>query len=281
MSKPILPFLETMIIQACNLTCTGCTNYSDLVHKGYVTWDRGKNYIAKWLEYIDIDDFGIMGGEPLLNPECDQWILGVRKLLPEAQIRFTTNGMLLDNKFDIFEICRSIGNCVFKITVHGKQEKVEKIIDKIFNKYHWTQVEEHGIKRWKTDNNLRFQINRPNFFLKPFKNTYKNMMPYNSQPKKAFGICIQKTCPLLYDGKIYKCSTSALLQDTLHRFNFPNYNDWKHFLVKGVEPGDKDILELINNFGKPNKICSMCPGSKEGIINHAENIMSEKLNDSN
>lgn len=279
MSKPTLNFLETMITQACNLTCIGCTNYSDLMHKGYVTWESGKNHISKWLEFIDIKDFGIMGGEPLLNPECEQWITGVRKLLPKAQIRFTTNGLLLNRKFDILETCRSIGNCVFKITVHGKQDKVEKMIDKIFKKYHWKQVEEHGIKRWKTDNNFRFQVNRPKFFLRPFKNTYQNMMPYNSQPHNAFDLCIQKTCPLLYKGKIYKCSTSALLEDTLHRFKYPNHDNWKPFLVKGIEPGDKDILKLIDNFGKPNKICAMCPGSKEGIINHSENIRTKKLND--
>ena len=40
--KPTLPFLETMITQVCNLSCEGCTNYSDLEHKGYVKWKDGK-----------------------------------------------------------------------------------------------------------------------------------------------------------------------------------------------------------------------------------------------
>ena len=40
--KPVLPFVEIMITQACNISCTGCTNYSDLVHKGYLTWEQGQ-----------------------------------------------------------------------------------------------------------------------------------------------------------------------------------------------------------------------------------------------
>ena len=36
--KLTLPFLETMATQACNLSCEGCTNYSDLNHNGYITW---------------------------------------------------------------------------------------------------------------------------------------------------------------------------------------------------------------------------------------------------
>ena len=90
--KLILPFVETMITYACNLSCTGCTNYSDYNMKGSVPWQKGKIWIEQWLTRLDILDFGIMGGEPTLNPECEHWIYGVRSLLPNSQIRFTTNG---------------------------------------------------------------------------------------------------------------------------------------------------------------------------------------------
>ena len=76
MSKFQLPFVEMQVTQVCNLSCLGCSNYADLKHTGYVKWDNGKQEISRWLERMDIGDFGIMGGEPLINPELKQWIVG-------------------------------------------------------------------------------------------------------------------------------------------------------------------------------------------------------------
>ena len=125
MSKPILPFIETMVNQNCNLSCHGCSNYSDLTHQGYTSWNDGKASLERWLERVEIPDFGILGGEPLMNPEIEKWILGLRKLMPNAQIRFTTNGLLLNKKFHIVKLLEEIGNCVFKIAVHVKDKELE------------------------------------------------------------------------------------------------------------------------------------------------------------
>ena len=129
-SKPCLPFLETMITQICNLSCEGCTNYSDLSHSGYVSWHQGRKQLESWLQRLDISDFGIMGGEPLINPKWRDWILGVRELMPQSQIRFTTNGLLLHKAPDILDLLESVGNIVFKITVHVRSRDLEgKISD--------------------------------------------------------------------------------------------------------------------------------------------------------
>ena len=106
--KLIIPFVETMAIQSCNLSCVGCTNYSDLIHKGYVSWNSIENDLKEWLEVIDIEDFGIMGGEPLLNPEIEQWIIGIRKLLPNSRIRFTTNGLKLHKNFLLVDLMHKL-----------------------------------------------------------------------------------------------------------------------------------------------------------------------------
>ena len=166
LEKLTLPFLETMITQSCNLYCLGCTNYSDLPHKGYVSWNNGKHQIERWLEKINIDDFGIMGGEPLINPEWKDWVIGARQLMPKSQIRFTTNGLLLNKYPDIVDFLESIGNIVFKISVHNDDVDLENNINKILNERKWENVTEFGISRYKTKNNLRFQLNRPKSFIK-------------------------------------------------------------------------------------------------------------------
>jgi sulfatase maturation enzyme AslB (radical SAM superfamily) len=281
MNKPILPFVETMITQVCNLSCAGCTNYSDLNHRGHISWVQGREWIAPWLERITIPDFGIFGGEPLLNPEVDLWISGIRDLLPAAQIRFTTNGTLLRKKREVIKQLSEMGNCVFKITVHQPDPDLEDLIQEILNSYPWESVVEYGIKRYKTGNNFRFQINRPQTFIKTFRGSYQDMLPHNSDPANAFGICCQQTCPLLYQGRIYKCSSNGLLSDTLLKFDNPNFEDWVKYLDPGIgiNSPDDEILQFIDNFGKPHQICGMCPSVTDmgAKLDHAKTVFLRKI----
>ena len=281
MSKPVLPFVETMITQVCNLSCVGCTNYSDLQHEGYVTWAEGKRQIESWLERVDILDFGIMGGEPLINPEVEQWITGVRDLLPSAQIRFTTNGVNLNKKMNVVKLLSEVGNSVFKITVHQQDTELENIIQEIFNSYSWQPVVEHGVSRYKTANNFRFQIKKPTMFLKTFLGSYNDMKPHDNQPADAFKICCQQSCPLLYNGRIYKCSTSGLLEDTLAKFNYPNADHWQPYIQQGIGSNcsEDELAAFLDNFGKLANICRMCPSSTdlESKIIHLENVSKVKI----
>jgi organic radical activating enzyme len=280
MNKPILPFVETMITQACNLSCYGCTNYSDLVHSGYIRWAEGKQQIIDWLNRVNILDFGIIGGEPLINPECDKWITGVREVLPDAQIRFTTNGINLNKKIRMVGILKEVGNSVLKITIHEDNDQIESTVNNIFKMYDWQPVTEYGIQRYKTNNNFRLQINRPNIFYKTYKNTYENMMPHDNNPADAFDLCVQKTCPLLYNGRLYKCSTAGLLENTLAKFNNPNFEKWKPVIDYGLptDCSDEALSMFLNNFGKPNSICSQCPSQSDigSKIMHLQNVDRKK-----
>lgn len=207
-----------------------------------------------------------MGGEPLINPEWQQWVLGVRKLMPTAQIRFTTNGLLLSRYPDIVDFFNHVGNVVFKISVHVNRPDLEDQIAQIQNKHAWHAVTEFGIQRWKTGNNLRLQINRPQWFYKTFVGDYDYMLPHNSVPAQAFEICVQKKCPLLYQGRIFKCSTSALTGDVINRFSNVDREAWAPYQDSGIDYtcDDTQLNEFIGNFGRPHKICAQCP-SKDNL----------------
>jgi sulfatase maturation enzyme AslB (radical SAM superfamily) len=281
MGKPTLPFVETMITQVCNLSCTGCTNYSDLQHEGYVPWSQGRDWIESWLERVDIADFGILGGEPTVSPEVNDWILGLRQVLPKAQIRFTTNGLLLNKKFDIVENMADVGNCVFKIAFHQDNPELEEVVKRIFDMYDWEPVVEYGVHRWKTKNNFRFHVKRPDTFWKTFKGPYEDMAPHTSIPSDAFDICCQQTCPLLHNGRIYKCSTSGLLAETLEKFNTPNSEQWQQYLQQGMgaDCSDQELTTWLENFGKPADVCGMCPSPTDldSKIIHLENVSTRKI----
>jgi organic radical activating enzyme len=270
MKRLTLPFLETMITQACNLSCEGCTNYSDLKHSGYVSWTQGRDWLEPWLDKLHIPDFGIIGGEPLINPELEQWVSGLRDLMPESQLRLTTNGLLLHKWPQLLDLINYVGNCVFKVTVHVDDDALEQEIAKIFQSQTWEPVVEHGILRWRNTHGVRLQINRPQTFLKTYLGTYADMAPHHSRPADAFAACVQKTCPLLYQGKIYKCSTSALLADTLNRFNRPNWAQWEPYIESGIESDSPPhvISNFVDNFGQLHLQCGQCPDSLASPLTH-------------
>lgn len=262
-----------MITQACNLSCVGCTNYSDLTHAGYVPWSHGRKWLEAWLERMDILDFGIMGGEPLINPQWHEWLRGVREMLPTSQIRFTTNGLLLHRYPDLLDSLIDIGNVSFKITVHVQDSSLEDTIEHILQSRQWQPVVEHGIARYLTENQVRLHIKRPDRFIKTYKNHYADMMPWHSEPNKAFACCVQQTCPLLYQGKIYKCSTSGLLKDTLTRFGNPNLDQWQQYLAPGLDTAcsDHSLRDFIANFGSAHAQCGQCP-SAEHLDAHLDHM---------
>lgn len=279
--KPIIPFVETMITQTCNLSCTGCTNYSDLPHKGYVTWEEGKAQLEAWLERIEISDFGIMGGEPLMNPEVREWIRGCRELMPNSQIRFITNGERLMDNLDIIDLLDEVGNVVFKITEHRVDKRTTDAIEYVMNKFEWEPVYEYGIHRLKNKNGMRFYVGKPETFLKTYRGTYHDMLPYDNNPKEAFDACCQQTCALLYKGRIGKCSTAAILPDTLSmtgNLDKPEWAPYASYLGISPDSSDEDIQKFIKNFGKPASMCRMCPTRKDSnaIVIHKDNVRVQK-----
>jgi sulfatase maturation enzyme AslB (radical SAM superfamily) len=268
-----------MITQVCNLSCLGCTNYSDLKHTGYVGWEQGSEWITRWLTRIDIADFGIMGGEPLINPECRDWLIGVRQLLPHSQIRFTTNALLLEQHWDLIDLMHDLGNVIFKITVHVSNDKIQHIINRIFDRYNWQPINEFGIDRWITGDRFRFHVKTPKTFIKTYRGTYHDMRPYNSNPVDAFANCCQQTCPLLHQGRIFKCSTSGLLHDTVARMAPSMLAHWQQYFDPGISPESDQIHidNFLQNFGKFHQRCGQCPTTADNTsrIDHLRFVKSK------
>jgi len=272
MTRYDLEFLESMIVKPCNLSCQGCTTYSDLKWSGYVPWEQGRAELEPWIKRLNIGAWGAVGGEPLMNPDLKNWLIGVRELLPQSQIRLVTNGTLLNRHRDIIKLMHELGNCTLKISYHIQDRAVDDIIQDIMAAYAWQPVTEYGIDRWLTDRGFRFQIARPKQFFRTFLGTYDDMRPHDNDPRLAFDLCVQKRCPMLLDGLIYKCGTAALTRGVLERFNNPNLDLWQPYLGTGLDPecADSELEKFVKNFGKPHPMCRQCPTSKDthSILDH-------------
>ena len=263
--KPILPFLELMLSSVCNLVCTGCSTYSDLPSRGYVPWPTMKQWLMQWQQRLDIEDIGPMGGEPLIYPDVMIMLQDLRSMFPTSKIRFPTNGTLLHKHWHVVDWLYNDGNATLKITRHIDSEQLEQNIDQVWRRYSWTPVHEYGIDRFCTDTGLRLQVNEPKIFTQTFQGSYTDAQPWYSDPAAAFANCHQQTCPLLHRGRIFKCSTSALLPDALARHDNPNSEQWQSYFDNSLNGSidlnsDSAAVEsFVTNFGQPHQICSQCP----------------------
>jgi len=275
-----LEFLEVMLIRTCNLSCEGCTTFSDLSYQGYTTWAQGRKWLEPWIHRLELEGIGVIGGEPLINPEIREWLQGLRELLPHAQIRFVTNGLLLDRHWDVVNLLHRLGNSVLKISQHVTTPELASVIQHVHDSYDWQPVHEFGIDRWATTNQFRFQISQPKIFLKTFRNNYANMEPHDNAPADAFELCVQKRCPLLYNGRLYKCGTVALTPELLYRHNRPNWDQWQPYITQGLDPtcSASEIEQFVNNFGKPHMLCRQCPSSKDlvSLVDHGRTVVVKK-----
>lgn len=272
-----LPYLEFMVMRNCNLSCTGCTTFSDHIHpERYPTVDEIISDLKLWSQRVNFDHLGTMGGEPLLNPHVEKLIVRIREEFPKVTIRFVTNGLLLERHKPLIDKMHEIGNVILKISKHVNDQRVKNIVEYIMERFDWEPVTEFNINRWITTNSFRFQVNSPDKFFRTFRGTYFNMQPHDNDPVEAFDMCVQKTCPLLYDGKLFKCGTLALTPDMLKKTGQINKQEWKPYTNSGmsIDASDIELGKWIKNFGKPHSLCRQCPtiNNKESIIDHRKNV---------
>lgn len=87
-----LGYCEFYITNVCNLNCTNCNRYNNFAFAGHDTWANHQNLYQQWAKILTSRRIGILGGEPLLNPDFFNWLHGIAELWPQSEIDIITNG---------------------------------------------------------------------------------------------------------------------------------------------------------------------------------------------
>lgn len=89
-------YVEYHICDYCNLNCKGCAHFSPISPKKMAVYDNIEKDLKRMKEVVShIEVIRILGGEPLLNPEVDRYMMITRMLYKYSEIRLVTNGLLL------------------------------------------------------------------------------------------------------------------------------------------------------------------------------------------
>lgn len=227
--------LEIHAVHGCNLSCESCSHFSPQA-KGIVTIEQAIDWTTPWAKRLRPKEFRILGGEPTLHPQANEFIESMKRLWPESRIKLVTNGIRLKSLDP--EVLR---NVLVDVSIHFTDPAYYEDLRQ------WLQ--QHGIPH-------RF-TNSVNHWTKRYhENPTK---PFTDQnPEQAYVICPAKFCRQIFDGKLFKCSPITYIQ----LLDNPD-ESWKPYLdYKPLELTalDEEIVTFLESRSEP--ICSMCPATQ-------------------
>ena len=283
-----LKYSEFYITNVCNQNCTGCNRYNNYAFKGHYLWEDHKEDYIKWSKLVDIELIGILGGEPLGNPDFLNWLHGIAELWPNADITIVTNGTYFDQWPNLYEELSQYGNRILiEVSHHTPGSWIQSIEShpKIFKQlksltptrntidpknsefYRLTYTDKSGMRLWLTsewffgDSAL-------------IRNELTNELTlHDSDPDEAADICAfhNAGCHHFIAGKLYKCGPVGLLPTFTKQFKV-TVTEKQQQLINDYKPAEadwpeEDLTQFIDNLN--NKVvipqCSLCPSNQEQV----------------
>ena len=119
MLKHNLHYAEFYITNVCNLACDNCNRYNNFAFSGHDTWKDWAEQYQKWSQRLNLIDIGILGGEPMLNPDFINWVHGITELGPHSYIKIITNGTQFHRWPNLHqELAKYHGQVSIEVTEH-------------------------------------------------------------------------------------------------------------------------------------------------------------------
>jgi organic radical activating enzyme len=205
--------LTSEFVYGCNLRCEFCVTFSPYL-KGYIPADELLKSYSEWRKKVKPKYFVLSGGEPLLHPELTRILRESAKIWNDSKLWITTNGLLLDRVNP--EVLQAIKETGFEliVTEHTFEPEHRKTLDAVY-------------KRLKKDG-VRFCVRESrSMWLAVYQYGEKDsLIPYTSNPKKAWECCVYRQVVIILDDKMYKCSPLLHAHYGIQK-GIMNADDWK------------------------------------------------------
>lgn len=291
-----IKILDVFYGNKCNLACKNCDTRSDVLRT--TTYDPELDTIKESIflanNHFDVENWSILGGEPLLYKDKIVEIISyLRSIEPNKTIFLSTNGLLLDKNINfVVELIKK-----YKIWVQVCNHTAEFMdITKIQNNVHaignaaklpliepaylwWDTIMSYksGTKEWqeyldkkqwaittKDPNAITYMQNNYGIHYvesREFQTTHNIVngkpMPFDEDPQEAYtNSCPSQFCSFLYNKKIYKCAALGTLRNLLEKYNMTEEPAWQKYLNYKPVSLETCSKEDINWFSKTH-YCSV------------------------
>ena len=234
--KPRMPYLEYHISFQCNLKCSGCTHFSNIVNEPrFGNLDKYFEDLIRLQElFWGIGKIRLMGGEPLLNHELPDFLYATRDAFPDADIRVVSNGLMLrDSHVELLSAMRNTAT-FFDVSMYpptiGAIDRISEICSA------------NGVKLTVTPEVKLFTAGM---------NTHGN-----TEPLSAYEVCPASHCAYLCEGRISTCAMPQLIDIYNERFGTdicPGVSDVSDLYEDGLTG-----IELLRRLKSPMEICRFC-----------------------
>ena len=226
---------EIHVTDHCNLNCKGCGHFSNLCPPTFLGLDEFESDVTAVAERLDVDDVWLLGGEPLLHPQIDEFVRIARRCFPKTRISVQTNSTLVTRMGQEFWSALAETNTVLLCDLYPIGLPVD-------------EINALGAKNGVT---VEWTGYRSEFFKLPID------IEGRQDPANSFlrcdGLC---NCPVVRHGTIYPCPFAA-------------YADVfaAHFGIAGLDVTDADSMsarddrdprEIMDFLLKPIPWCRHC-----------------------
>jgi len=239
---PTLKILDISTTIGCNLSCKGCNHFSNYFAPGSkINTDTLIKDIKTILPRLDIERVSVIGGEPLLNPRCEEIVNACRSHTNSFVYLYTNGVLLLQNEGWIRKVLED-PKVYLRVSVHTNE--VRKILEKF--RHPKLLVTEHDVGQ--------------DMWFDSIKKRNGKVYPYNHRNiAKSYKVC---SCPntQLFRGKLWKCPNTAFLRELLSVTEQSDAEEWQEYLVDGlpVDCSDDELTKFCEQSRLPDKVCNMC-----------------------
>jgi MoaA/NifB/PqqE/SkfB family radical SAM enzyme len=233
---PRLHHLDVHLTDHCNLNCRSCEHYSSIskpVFTDLSTFEADLTRLAGLFE--GIDQVYLLGGEPLLHPQVEEFVRVARKHLPGTRICLMTNGVLVPKMGDSFWGALHETETILLCDQYPGVADVEAIT---------ALGAEHGVV-------VEFVQATEQFFRAPID------LSGTCDPQESFVRCTGvSNCATIKDGRMYPCAHIAYADILRERFDIEQLHPGPEdsISVHGDATGD-DIVDFLMS---PVPWCANC-----------------------
>lgn len=254
-------YLETELINHCNLACMECSHHSPYMDHGGYPIDEFTRDVNQMAKVMRVKEFRLLGGEPLLSENLIDYIIALRQSGLTQRIGVCTNGILL-RKVDR-KILDQLD--ILEVSLYPVAVPIKNVIETQISRL--KEVDRHKIKVNQID---QFRLSSQ-VFENPDKALVKNIWDHCS---------IKEDAHALYRGYYFKCLVSQRKGPFIKQMKGSCEDKLLHPETDGVNIYADDFPTNLIRYltaAAPLYACNWCMGTSGKLVAHVQNQHNQNM----